>query len=661
MCGICGNYSFAAGRPVDIATVKCMTRALRHRGPDGFGVFYGDGIALGHARLSIIDLGGGSQPIHNEDRTIWIVYNGEIYNYVELRQDLERRGHHFYTHTDTEVIIHLYEEKGADCVTAFNGQFAFALWDGRTQQVVLARDRVGVRPLYYTEQDGSLLFASEIKSLMADPRVKPAFDRAGLDQLFTLWATVPPRTVFTGISELPPAHYLVAGRTGVHVKRYWDMHDTPPDPALTEQDFEGRLAELLMDAIRVRLRADVPVAAYLSGGLDSSLISALVKKHFNSGLQTFSVAFADKSCDESSFQHVMASFLGTDHREISCAGGDIGMVMPDVVWHAEQPLVRSAPAPLFLLSRLVHDNGIKVVLTGEGADEILGGYDLFKEMKIRRFWARRPDSHARALLLGTLYGSQGNWPRQAPDFLEAFYRGYITRTDDPCFSHHPRWAATRGITAYYAPETKDALRANDTVAAFAATLPRGFDRWDPLAAAQYIEIRTLLSGNLLSSQGDRMAMAHSVEGRYPFLDHRLIEFCFTLPARLKLNVLREKYLLKKVAAPSLPPDIIRRGKQAYRAPDSASFFSTTPLPYVQDMLASDAVRASGIFDAVAVDALTAKCRRDGAVLTGNRQNMALTAILTTQLVDDMFVRGRRGLYTDSDAIPVYTQADREIA
>ena len=659
MCGICGIFSFKGGQPGP-ERIEAMKAALRHRGPDDQGFYSAPGAALGFRRLSILDLQYGHQPMLAPDDSCAIVFNGEIYNHQSLRPALEKQGIRFKTHADTETLLHLLKNEGAAALPKLSGMYGFGFFDSRAKTMILARDHAGIKPLYYAVRGGELLFASELRALLR-AGVEPELDPKGTAEYLQYGFVHAPRTIVKGVWKLPPAHYLVAGRTGVHVKRYWDMHDTPPDPALTEQDFEGRLAELLMDAIRVRLRADVPVAAYLSGGLDSSLISALVKKHFNSGLKTFSVAFADKSCDESSFQHVMASFLGTDHREISCAGGDIGMVMPDVVWHAEQPLVRSAPAPLFLLSRLVHDNGIKVVLTGEGADEILGGYDLFKEMKIRRFWARRPDSHARALLLGTLYGSQGNWPRQAPDFLEAFYRGYITRTDDPCFSHHPRWAATRGITAYYAPETKDALRANDTVAAFAATLPRGFDRWDPLAAAQYIEIRTLLSGNLLSSQGDRMAMAHSVEGRYPFLDHRLIEFCFTLPARLKLNVLREKYLLKKVAAPSLPPDIIRRGKQAYRAPDSASFFSTTPLPYVQDMLASDAVRASGIFDAVAVDALTAKCRRDGAVLTGNRQNMALTAILTTQLVDDMFVRGRRGLYTDSDAIPVYTQADREIA
>ncbi|MDD5775537.1 MAG: asparagine synthase (glutamine-hydrolyzing), partial [Candidatus Omnitrophica bacterium] len=386
MCGISGIFNLEHDEPVDTQTLKRMVFMLRSRGPDEFGLYCDCHIGLGHARLSIIDLAGGSQPMHNEDKSVWVVFNGEIFNYVELRAELVGRGHRFYTNSDTEVLVHLYEEKAEGMFSDLNGQFAFVIWDKRTRRLMAARDRMGIRPFFYTVTGGQFIFASEIKALFADPRVKRALDARGLDQLFTLWATIPGRTVFKGIKELAPAHYLIAQNGRVSTKRYWQLAYTGPDRiAAPEEGFYAeRLEYLLKDSIRLRLRADVPVASYLSGGIDSSLISSLVKRFYNDRLQTFSVSFKDRDFDESSFQKKAADMIKTSHKEISCSYDDIARVMEDVVWSAEKPLIRTAPAPLYLLARLVRASNIKVVLTGEGADEVLGGYDLFRENKIRR-------------------------------------------------------------------------------------------------------------------------------------------------------------------------------------------------------------------------------------------------------------------------------------
>jgi len=294
MCGICGTLNLTKHHNIDTNLLKRMIFALRHRGPDEFGIYKGNDIGLGHARLSIIDLKGGQQPIHNEDRNIWVIFNGEIFNYIELREELQKKGHRFYTKSDTEVLAHLYEEKGVEFLNDLNGQFAFAIWDSKAKRLMLARDRLGIRPLFYTSVDGSLIFASEIKSIFIDERVKREMDIFGLDQVFTFWSTIPPQTTFKNIFELPPAHYLIAEKGQITIKRYWNLDFYSPledKSDMKEEMYAEQLLDLLKDSIKLRLRADVPVAAYLSGGLDSSIITALVKKHFNNKLETFSVSF----------------------------------------------------------------------------------------------------------------------------------------------------------------------------------------------------------------------------------------------------------------------------------------------------------------------------------------------------------------------------------
>jgi asparagine synthase (glutamine-hydrolysing) len=618
-----------------------MIGMLRHRGPDAAGVYVNGPASLAHARLSIIDLKGGDQPIQNEDGTIQVVFNGEIFNYIELREELIRKGHRFYTATDTEVLVHLYEELGPDMLSALNGQFAFALWDQRNETLFIARDRVGIRPLFYFVRNKKLVFGSEIKALMVDPSVPRKLSPTALADIFSCWTPLGDSTAFEGIFQIPAGCYGIFNRSGLQVKPYWRLpcgEDLADDRSL--EDWAEQLNSLLLDAARLRLRADVPVGAYLSGGLDSSYISALVKQKFNNRLCTFSVNFTDKKFDEASFQEIAINALQTQHRRINCSETDIGRIFPQVVWHCETPIIRTAPAPLYLLSGLVRQSGFKVVLTGEGADELFAGYNIFKEDKVRRFWARDPASAMRPLLLRRLYPYifEKN-DRRLVSYLQGFFEKNLDQVDSPVFSHLLRWRNTAHLQAFFSDDFQAQNNHLDTlIQRHTATLPTEFASWSPLSKAQYTEISIFLSNYLLSSQGDRMAMAHGVEGRYPFLDHRIIEFAMGVPPRFRMNGLTEKYLLKQAARPLVPGELIARPKQPYRAPISRCFIGEGAPPYVGELLSEAALRKSGYFNGGRVQQLLRKCRRQQGQLLSERENMALVGILSTQLLDHYFVR-----------------------
>lgn len=657
MCGITGLVNLTEPRPINTEVLGGMLAMLRHRGPDEFGLYSDQYAGLGSARLSIIDLAGGQQPIGNEDGTLWIVFNGEIFNYVELRQQLETRGHHFSTRTDTEVILHLYEDLGPACLKQLNGQFALAIWNTRDRSLFLARDRLGIRPLFYTRRDGQLIFGSEIKAILAHPAMTARLRPDALAQTFTFWSVLPPHTIFDGIRDLPPAHYLLMKDGQIDLQPYWSIDFTAgPIERRTPDDMLDEFEQLLIDATLIRLRADVPVGAYLSGGLDSSATTAIIRRHTRNRLDTFSIAFDDPQFDERAFQQRMADQLGTDHHSLTCTHADIGRVFPDVIWHTETPILRTAPAPMFMLSQLVRDHGFKVVMTGEGADELLGGYDLFKEMAIRRFWARQPDSTLRPLLLRRLHPEIAQLGRVNAAYLTAFFKRQLTDVDAPFYSHLIRWANTarlqRFLTQPAAPHLEDEL----------VPRPARFDRWTPLAKAQYLEIVTFMSPYLLSSQGDRMAMAHSVEGRYPFLDYRVAEFCARLPDTLKLRGLREKWLLRRLGQRYLPPDIWQRRKRPYRAPIQRSFFPARgPAPdYVAECLSEHAVRNAGFFDATMVAALARKAAGDAPL--SEVEEMAVVGVLTTQLIHELYVRSfrtRSATLRPNDSVKVVRPAAME--
>ncbi len=634
MCGIAG-IARREPRGVSAETLGRMAASIRHRGPDGFGLFLGSRVGLASVRLSIIDVAGGAQPLGNEDGWLVIVYNGEVYNYIELRLELEAKGHKFRTHTDTEVLVHGYEEWGEGMLPRLNGQFAFAIYDRRRERLFLARDRFGVRPLFYALCGGDLLFASEIKALFASDEVEPAPDPAGLDEVFTFWAPRAPRTTFRGVRALEPGSCGIWRDGRLETRRWFDLDY--PEAREERPDAVNALDDLMRTGVTLRMRADVPVGGYLSGGLDSSLICSLAGATSPYQLRTFSVTFEDPELDESVHQRAVAAGVGSLHLVQHIRRESIAQVFPEVIRHTETPLVRTAPAPMFLLSRLTRDSAIKVVLTGEGSDEMFLGYDLFKETMVRRFCLRQPQSRVRPRLFDRLYP----YLRSEAQGGELWQRFFLTagRADDPLFSHQPRFQLTARIKEFYSGEARAALAGFDPLQQLRDALPASFATWSFLNQAAYLEIITLLEGYLLSSQGDRMGMAHSVEGRFPFLDHRLFAFAAALPTRSKLRGLREKDVLKRWATGKVPASVTQRSKQPYRAPDAPAFFAAGRPAYVDELLEPKAVERTGMFEPKAVAGLVRRCRAGRA--TGFRENQALVGILSAQLWHAAFLERAR--------------------
>jgi asparagine synthase (glutamine-hydrolysing) len=648
MCGIAGILARSNGavRPAR-ETLARMAGALYHRGPDEFGVYRQGPVGLAHARLSIVDLVSGQQPLANEDGTSWIVFNGEVFNYVELRDELAALGHHFRTRSDTEVIVHAYEEWGDDAFRRFNGQFAIALWNEKRKTLALARDPLGICPLYFMEHGGSLYFASEVKAIFAaDPALPRALDPLGVAQVFTFWTVVAPQSVFAGVEELPPGHVRTYGPDGVEESAYWG----PRFPEGARGAFAGSVEDAV-DEVRAALaratslrmlRADVPVGSYLSGGLDSSIVAAMGLTAKGAGFATFSLRFEDAEYDETPHQRRMADAIGSDHREIVVSRRDIAHAFPAVVAQAERPILRTAPAPLFLLSRLVRQSGIKVVLTGEGADEMFAGYDIFREAKVRRFWAKAPTSTCRPLLIDRLYPYLARSPVSQRTIARQFFGRNLANARAPGFSHDIRWQAASSLMRLLSPAFRTSIQTRDVRAELLNALPLEFSRWTLLAQDQYLEIRTLLSGYLLSAQGDRMLMAHSVEGRFPFLDPDVIALANSLPPSYKLRVLDEKHVLKRAARGMIPEPIIARTKQPYRAPDALSFVDSDRPGYIDEMMSASAVAAAGVFEPRAVDQLWGKCRgKQGEGQFSNADNMAVVGVLSTQLLHDSLIRRPR--------------------
>ncbi len=648
MCGIAGILSLEEGlAPPSVAALRRMAAAIRHRGPDEFGVYRDARAGLAHARLSIIDLSTGQQPLCNEDGTIWIAFNGEIFNYIELRAELEALGHRFRTRSDTEVIVHAYESFGERAFERFNGQWALAIWDEKKRALILSRDRLGIRPLYLCEHGGRLFFASEVKAIFAaDPTIERAFDPIGLKETFTFWSIVPPQGVFRGVSELEPGHVRV-----YEGRRMRDIaYDRLRYPIGEESLFRGSIEEAceatraaLEQATSLRmLRADVPVGSYLSGGLDSSLVAALGLRAKGDNFRTFSLRFEDAEYDETNFQRIMARHLESEHREVVVSRADIANVFPDVVAHTERPILRTAPAPLFLLSKLVHDAGIKVVLTGEGADEMFAGYDLFREGKIRRFWAKAPNSTLRPRLLERLYPYLSRSPVAQQAMARKFFGRGLEAHALPGFAHETRWHGASALQRLFSKDMRAEMEQSDVLERFLGTLPPELSGWSPLSQDQYIEIRTLLSGYLLSSQGDRMLMAHSVEGRFPFLDKDVAALANSLPPSYKLRVLDEKHVLKRLAEDILPKEILRRKKQPYRAPDALSFVGPVDRKapdWIAGLMSERAFVETGVFDPGAVGHLWHKCQSHAdAGQFSNMDNMAVVGVLSVQLLHRLFLR-----------------------
>ncbi len=664
MCGIAG-FTFPAGFHPDQRRARFseplqrMTEALGHRGPDGRRGALLDGIALGHARLAIVDIEGGMQPMRDPPTGVTLVFNGEIFNHVELRARLES-AYRFRTRSDTEVLLAAWIARGPACLDDLNGQFAFAVWDPRSRALWMARDRVGILPLYYVETKDGLAFASEAKALFAGGCVRPALDLGGLKETFQLWAPVPPRTCFEGVRQLPPRSIGCFREGRLEVSRYWDLDlgGAQSEDLLDEHRALGELEAQLEEAVRLRLRADVPVAAYLSGGLDSSVICAIANRQLGGTLSSFSIAFTDARYDERTHQQEAARHIGTRHRVLEMRDEGTGALLTDVVAHAEQALLRSAPAPFFALSAFVREHGVKVVLTGEGSDEAFLGYDLFKETKIRQFWARNPAARWRAALLRRLYPSLPALAEGGSALLEQFYGVGLDEPGRADFSHLVRWSSSGRVLRFCSAEFAARTAAVDPVERILAALPARVHGWRPLARAQYLEMETLLSGYLLSAQGDRMQMAHSVEARFPFLDHHLLEFAARLPERLKLRGLREKYLLRRYAERWLPPSLVSRTKFPYRAPVAAALVGPAAAEWTREAFSPEALRQVGVFDPDKVTRLCAKVARLPASATES-DAMALMAVASTQLLARAFL-GRQAWGGDA-RVPFVLESEAQAA
>ncbi|MDX9727207.1 MAG: asparagine synthase (glutamine-hydrolyzing) [Bacteroidales bacterium] len=634
MCGVAGIIDYR-GKSDSIPAVEEMLRSFSYRGPDESGIYHSPVATIGNVRLSIIDLVSGQQPLSDMTGRYWIVFNGEIFNYIELRKDLEDKGVKLTTQSDTEVLVNLFALYGEKCLGLLNGQFAVAIWDKKEEKLFIARDRVGIRPLFYTVADGVFYFASEIKALFRNAEVKRELNPENLAQIYTFWTAITPSTAFRNISELSPGHYLTFGKEGLTVRKFWELSFSGSDSAVSPSDALDGFNELFTNAVRIRLRADVEVAAYLSGGIDSSTTVAYIKDIEPGVLNTFSIGFEDKDFDESKFQEEAVRYLNTNHRAISCTSKEIAEAFPRVVWHSETPLTRTAPTPMLILSKLVRDNNIKVVITGEGSDEILAGYDIFREAIIRRFWASQPSSSLRPTLLKKIYPDIPHLRNASPNILKMFFGYKLEDTANPLYSHLLRWNNSNHIKKHFSEHIRESVNGYDPLADLAGRLPESFMEWSPLARAQWLETTVFMSGYLLSSQGDRMAMANSVEGRYPFLDYRVIEYCSSLPDKLKLNGLNEKYLLKKLMTGRIPESIVKRPKQPYRAPISSVFMGREKPDYVDEMLSEKMTRLAGIFSHESVAALLAKIEKAGTA--SEMDNMVLAAVISTHLVHSQFI------------------------
>ena len=634
MCGIGGIIDYY-GVENSRGNIEAMLQSISYRGPDESGIYLSAQAAIGNVRLSIIDIEGGQQPLSDPTGRFWIVFNGEIFNYKELRTDLEKKGNTFNTKSDTEVLVQLYSVYGSKCLSLLNGQFSFAIWDKQKEELFVARDRVGIRPFFYNIRDGVFSFASEIKSLFQQKNISREFLRESMSQVYTFWTAISPNTVFKGIYELPPGHFATFSRKGFAIERFWELSFNKPESTLSFLDSVDRFHELFSDAVRIRLRADVEVAAYLSGGIDSSATVAYIKDIEPGILNTFSIGFEEKDFDESVYQNEASKYFGTTHKSMICTSKDISDSFPKVIWHSETPILRTAPAPMLLLSELVRKNNIKVVVTGEGSDEILAGYDIFKEAKIKRFWASQPESKIRPLLLKKLYPYLSQMKDVNPKLLRSFYGYKLEDINNPFYSHLLRWNNSNHIKKHFSESTKQTLKDYSVLDELEKKLPSNFDSWDQLAKSEWLETTIFMSGYLLSSQGDRMGMANSIEGRYPFLDYRVIEFCSSLPADYKLKGLNEKYLLKRLLKNRIPESIIKRSKQAYRAPIKSVFLSDKSADYVKEMLSESYFRKADIFNFDSVSGLISKIEKTG--VSSEIENMVLSSVISTHLLYYQFI------------------------
>jgi asparagine synthase (glutamine-hydrolysing) len=602
MCGISGKLQFDSTQPVDACLIRRMNRVLRHRGPDDEGVYVDGNIGLGQARLAIIDLSPlGNQPMPNEDKTIWITYNGEIYNFLELRPGLERKGHRFSSNTDTEVIVHLYEEYGVECVKHLRGMFAFAIWDSNRQRLFLARDRLGQKPLVYTIVDNSLIFASEIKAVLQDPGVRRQTDLQAIHYYLTYGHVPSPMTSFDGIKKLAPAHILVWEKGNLQIERYWDLRYVPKT-TLSEADCQERILELLREATKIRLISDVPLGAFLSGGIDSSSVVAMMTQVASEPVRTYSIGFEEEDFDELHYARLIADKFGTDHHEF-LVKPDALTVLPKLVWHYNEPYADASAVPTYYVSKITREH-VTVALNGDGGDESFAGYP--------RYLKRRNVD----LIADSLGMLPGGMRRAIQDILTRFDSEWVSRN---LILRRLQWMLDAADTAperrygrfmtkfhteiqqqLYTADFRQAVAGIDP-AELLATLYRRADAPDYVDKTLYVDVMAYLPDDLLVKV-DIASMAVSLEARSPYLDHYLVEFAASLPSTYKLRGSTTKYLLKKSLEKVLPAEVLYRTKMGFGVPISR-WLRHELKDYARDVLLEKVAVQRGYFDPAYVRAL----------------------------------------------------------
>lgn len=580
MCGIAGIIS-TKEREVFEEELHSMCSAMTHRGPDDEGYYLSSGVGLGMRRLSIIDMETGNQPVCNEDGTVWVVLNGEIYNFRELRRMLEGRGHTFYTATDTEVIVHLYEEYGSECVDHLRGMFAFALWDVRRKSLLLVRDRIGIKPLFYTEMNGRLAFASELKVLLQLPEIERTLNWSSVSHLMSFLTTPADESIIAGVHKLEPGHILeLESGQAPRVRQYWDMR-FEPEYGRSEQYYIERLRELLDESVRLHMVSDVPLGAFLSGGIDSSAVVATMAGIKADPVKTFSMGFSEQSFDETRYARRVASQFNTDHHE-RVLNPDIGEIIEDFVWHLDEPFGDSSALPTYMVSKLASEQ-VKVVLSGDGGDELFGGYDKYMvESRERRYqhFATPVRPILRRIAAAMPEGAKGR------NFLNHFSLSGADRYLDAVTNFRGEEQAR-----LFTPEIAALIRDGDPWRKAAAMLQSEHGDW--LARLQYFDMKNYLPLDILTKV-DRMSMAHSIETRVPLLDHKLVEFAGGIPTELKVNG-TSKYIFKEALRGILPDSVIDRPKQGFGVP-LGRWFRGSLGGFLREHLLSDRSRARNIFN-----------------------------------------------------------------
>jgi asparagine synthase (glutamine-hydrolysing) len=621
MCGIAGIVSLE-GKPVFEQELRNMCSAIAHRGPDDEGFYFQTGVGLGMRRLSIIDLDSGRQPVSNEDGTVWVVFNGEIYNFQELRQQLKGRGHVFSTHGDTETIVHLYEEYGNHCVDHLRGMFAFALWDERHKRLLVARDRLGIKPLYYAEIGGRILFASELKSILQLPEVGRSFNWSAVSHLFSFLSTPPTEAIVDGVHKLEPGHLLTASPGGTPViERYWEL-SFEPDYGKEEDYFVEHVRGLLEESVRLHMVSDVPLGAFLSGGIDSSSIVATAARLTDAPLKTFSIGFSEPDYNELEYARVVAKRFRTEHHELTL-GPDSLDRLEDLAWHLDEPFGDSSAIPTFMVSKLAAQS-VKVVLSGDGGDELFAGYDKYLVEKRERGYTPLP------ALIRTVLGTIG---RTMPDgmrgrnLLRHMSLAGAERYLDACTLFR-----RDDMKKLFRPDVFELLAPYEPWRAKAAYMESGERHW--LSNLQGLDVNNYLPLDILTKV-DRMSMAHSIETRVPLLDHKLVEFAATIPPEMNLRGGTTKYVLKRAMKGILPERIINRPKKGFAVP-LGYWFRGKLGSYVRDLLLGESARRRGFFNAPYIEDLVAQHER------GRNLDLQLWTLISFELWARVFLDREAG-------------------